>query len=110
MKSKATKYAIAIIGMLLLAAGLCFLKKNGVPRGVLRALPYVCIGIGCGLFGHGMGAVFAERAVRSNPEIQKELEIEKNDERNLAIANRESIRYNDLCLRGLNGILCAYGR
>ena len=54
----------------------------------MRTLPYVCIGIGCGLFGHGMGNVISERAINSDPELKKKLDIEKNDERNVAIANR----------------------
>lgn len=77
MKTKITGYAVTIIGLLLLAAGLCLLKMNGNPQGIMLALPYVCIGIGCGLFGQGMGNIISERAVRSNPEIQKKLEIEK---------------------------------
>ena len=77
MKTKITGHAITAVGLLILAARLCLLKMNGAPQGVLLALPYVCIGIGCGLFGHGMGDIISERAVRSNPEIQKKLEIEK---------------------------------
>ena len=88
MKTKAKSYAIIIVGLLLLAAGLYFIKMNSDPQGVMRAFPYVCIGIGCGLFGQGMGDIISERAVRSDPEIQRKLKIETNDERNIAIANR----------------------
>ena len=88
MKTKAKSYAIIIVGLLLMAAGLYFIKMNSDPQGVMRALPYVCIGIGCGLFGQGMGNIISERAVRSDPEIQRKLKIETNDERNIAIANR----------------------
>lgn len=88
MKAKITRYATIIVGLLLLAVGLYLAKTNGDPQGVMRALPYVCIGIGCGLFGHGMGDMISERAIRSDSEIQRKLEIEKNDERNIAIANK----------------------
>ena len=96
MKAKITEYSVTIIGLLLLAAGLCLLKMNGTPQGIMFALPYVCIGIGCGLFGQGMGNIISELAVRSNPEIQKKLEIEKNDERNIAIANRAKGKAYDM--------------
>lgn len=96
MKAKITEYSVTIIGLLLLAAELCLLKMNGTPQGIMFALPYVCIGIGCGLFGQGMGNIISERAVRSNPEIQKKLEIEKNDERNIAIANRAKGKAYDM--------------
>lgn len=88
MKTKIIRYATTIIGLLLLAAGLYLIKKNSDPQGIMRVLPYVCIGIGCGLFGHGMGEIISERAVGSDPEIQRKLKIETNDERNITIANR----------------------
>ena len=88
MKSKITKYTTIILGLLLLAIGLYLIKTIGDPQGIMRALPYICIGIGCGLFGHGMGNVISERAINSYPELKRQLDIEKNDERNVAIANR----------------------
>ena len=88
MKSKITNYATIILGLLLLVVGLSLIKVSNDPQGVIRALPYVCIGIGCGLFGHGMGNVISERAINSDPELKKKLDIEKKDERNVAIANR----------------------
>ena len=96
MKTKAKSYAIIIVGLLLMAAGLYFIKMNSDPQGVMRALPYVCIGIGCGLFGQGMGNIISERAVRSDPEIQRKLKIETNDERNIAIANRAKRKAFDM--------------
>lgn len=88
MKSKMRKYAAIILGLLLLAVGLYLIQISNDPQGVMRALPYVCIGIGCGLFGHGMGNVISERAIDGDPVLKKRLDIEKNDERNMAIANK----------------------
>ena len=88
MKSKITNYATIILGLLLLVVGLSLIKVSNDPQGIMRTLPYVCIGIGCGLFGHGMGNVISERAINSYPELKRQLDIEKNDERNVAIANR----------------------
>ena len=88
MKSKITNYATIIMGLLLLAVSLYLIKTSNDPQGVMRTLPYVCIGVGCGLFGHGMGNVISERAINSAPELKKKLDIEKNDERNVAIANK----------------------
>ena len=78
MKSKITNYATIIIGLLLLAVSLYLIKTSNDPQGVMRTLPYVCIGVGCGLFGHGMGNVISERAINSDPELKKKLDIEKN--------------------------------
>lgn len=85
---KTARYAAIILGLLLVAAGLYLIKTDSDPQGVMLTLPFVCIGIGCGLFGSGMGELVSARAVRGNPEIQKNLEIEKKDERNIAIASR----------------------
>lgn len=79
---------IVIIGIFLVALGLFFINTSDNPTELMLALPYVCIGIGCGLFGHGMGDIISDRAVRSDPETQRKLKIEKNDERNITIANR----------------------
>ena len=90
------RYAAGIIGMLLLATGLCMIRMNSDPQGIMRTLPYVCVGLGCGLFGHGLGEIVSERAIRSCPKIQRELKIEMNDERNIAIANRAKAKAFDM--------------
>lgn len=88
MKSKLAKYTTITLGLLLLAISLYLIKTAGDPQGIMASLPYVCIGIGSGLFGHGMGNLISERAIQSDPDLQKKLDIEKNDERNLAISNK----------------------
>lgn len=88
MKSKLAKYTTIILGLLLLTIGLYLIKTVGDPQGIMASMPYVCIGIGSGLFGHGMGNLISERAIRSDPDLQKKLDIEKNDERNIAISNK----------------------
>lgn len=88
MKSKLAKYTTITLGLLLLAISLYLIKTAGDPQGIMASLPYVCIGIGSGLFGHGMGNVISARAIQKDPDLQKKLDIEKNDERNLAIANK----------------------
>lgn len=87
MKKK-TGYVIVMIGILLLGSGLYFVKAISNPQGIMLTLPYVCIGIGSGLFGHGMGSILSRRAMQNNPQMRKQMEIEQNDERNIAIANR----------------------
>jgi len=86
MKKK-TGYVIVMIGILLLGSGLYFVKTISNPQGIMLTLPYVCIGIGSGLFGHGMGSILSRRAMQKNPQMRKQMEIEQNDERNIAIAN-----------------------
>ncbi len=93
---KSTNYIIAIIGIVLVAAGLYLLKSVENPSQLLTALPYVCIGFGCGIFGHGMGSLIADKAVKSDPSVQKQMEIEQNDERNIAISNSAKAKAYDI--------------
>lgn len=96
MKKKISDYIIAAAGLLLLCGGLLLLKLIDTPQGMMKALPYVLVGVGCGLFGQGTGNIIGRRAVKNNPDIQKQIEIEKNDERNTAIRNRAKAKAYDI--------------
>ena len=79
--SKNIKYYITTaIGILLLAAGLYLVKTVADPSGILLTLPYVLIGVGSGAFGGGMGEIIKIKSLKNHPEIEKNIEIEKNDE------------------------------
>ena len=79
MKKQSKNILLALAGLALLAVGLCLVHKT--------YLAYLCIGVGCGLFGHGTGELWALHTARTNPEAAKMLEIAQKDERNVAIAN-----------------------
>jgi len=79
---------LAVGGLILAAAGLIALKMGAAPDGFLQVLCYVAIGCGCGAFGHGMGELLRYRALKNAPDVQKQLEIERTDERNVAVGNR----------------------
>ena len=88
MSENKRNWAFTVLGVLLLGAGLCLLRMAGDLQGMMLPLPYLCIGVGCGLFGHGVGDMVSARALRGSPELRRQMEIEKNDERNQAIANQ----------------------
>lgn len=88
MKSKITNSAAMILGLLLLVTGLFLPKIGAVLQDVRLALPYICMGVGCGLFSHGLGNLISQRALRNDPELKKKLDIEQKDERNIAIMNQ----------------------
>lgn len=96
MNKKAGMYITSVIGILLLILGLMMLKFVEEPTGFIRVLPYICIGVGCGLFGHGMGEIMRRRLIKNNPEIIKQMEIEKNDERNVVIAAQSKAKAFDM--------------
>jgi hypothetical protein len=97
MKSKnIVDYISTTIGVILLVAGLLLVKTLVNPQGILRALPYVFVGIGCGAFGHGMGNIISRKAIKNSPDVQKQIKIDRNDERNITIANRAKAKAYDM--------------
>lgn len=98
MKRKTVDYLLALFGFALLAAGLYLVKHEVNPQGLLKALPYISIGLGCGIFGHGMGNIISRKAYQRHPQLQKQMEIEKKDERNIAVANQAKAKAYDLML------------
>lgn len=99
---------IVIIGIFLVVLGLFFINTSDNPKELMLALPYVCIGIGCGLFGHGMGNIIANKAIRKTPEIQKQIEINKNDERNIAISNHAKAKAYDVMTYVFGALLVTF--
>lgn len=52
-----------------------------------RVVPFLALGVGCGLFGGGAGELLAAQAMKKHPELQKQDEINRKDERNVALGN-----------------------
>ncbi len=108
MKEKNFSYFIVGVGVVLLAVGLILLKLIANPRGIMIALPYVCIGLGCGAFGHGLGDIVKHRIIKNDPQLQKQIEIEKNDERNIAISNQAKAKAYDIMLYVFGALMVAF--
>ena len=108
MKKSIINYLAAVAGILLAGSGLFLLKFILEPQGIMRALPYLCIGLGCGIFGHGMGNIISDKVMKNNPDQQKQIEIEKNDERNIAVANRAKARAYDIMLFVFGALMLAF--
>ena len=95
MKNKKFGLFALIIGLILLIIGLFLLKTSSNPQVVMLVLPYIFIGLGCGIFGHGMGEVINNCLIKKYPQRQKEILVEKNDERNIAISNHAKAKAYD---------------
>lgn len=108
MKKNGTDYIITIIGILMLASGLFFIKTITDPLGYLKALPFICIGLGCGLLGHSMGNVISRKSLRNNPALQKQLEIHKNDERNIANGNTAKAKAYEMMIYVFGALMLSY--
>ena len=96
MKETKKGYMISFVGVILLGVGLYLIKSSIEPQGALFALPYVFIGIGCGIFGHGVGNIISNKVLSNSPEIKRQIEINEKDERNVAIANCAKAKAYDM--------------
>lgn len=85
MKNKGKSMALTVIGLLLLAAGLFTVKFFDLGH---QTAPYLCIGLGCGVFGQGLGELITRWSEKGHPEITRRREIEQQDERNIALRDR----------------------
>lgn len=108
MKKENVYYLTAVVGLLLLAAGLIMLKVIADPQGILLTVPYVCIGLGCGAFGHGVGDLVNHKVAKNDPQLHKQMEIDKNDERNIAIANKAKANAYDIMLYVFGALMLAF--
>ncbi|ABR35672.1 DUF6442 family protein [Clostridium beijerinckii] len=98
MKKDITAYFALVFGLLLVSIGLYLIKTIIEPQGIMRALPYVCVGLGCGILGHGIGNIISNRVLKNHPDIDKQIKIEKLDERNIAIGNHAKAKAYDMMI------------
>ena len=92
--NKPIRVILLVIASGLLAAGAVFMKMGLFEE--MKALPGVMIGVGAGLFGHSLGALVQERALKRHPEEARKLQIEQTDERNVAISREAKSRAFDV--------------
>ncbi len=110
MKSnKIGKYTLfSIVGFMIFFAGLVMLKSIPDAQGIMRTLPYICIGVGSGIFGQNLGTVISILALRKDPQSAKRIEIETNDERNITIRNRAKGKSYDLMVMVFGALMMAF--
>ena len=92
MRNKKRYYLFTVMGIVLLLTGFFLLRGFPAAQGVMQVLPFVCIGVGCGAFGWGSGELISKRVLRSEPELELQIEIEQNDERRILISERARAR------------------
>ncbi|MCO1603778.1 hypothetical protein [Desulfosporosinus nitroreducens] len=108
-KSKFDKYAVfSVIGFIIFITGLVLIKSIPDAQGMVRVLPYLCVGIGTGLFGQNLGEILKNAALKKEPQAAKQIEVEANDERNIAISNKAKAKSYDLMLMVFAALMLAF--
>ena len=91
-----------------IAGGILLIKTLENPNDFILTLSYICIGVGCGIFGHGMGNFVTIKTIQNNPEIKKQMDIVRKDERNIAISNRAKAKAYDLMTYSFGALLLIF--
>ena len=87
---------LSVLGFALIAAGIYLIKTVPDPQGIMRALPFLPVGFGCGIFGHGLGELLAKKAAAADPETARRMEIDQADERNVMIGSLAKAKGYDM--------------
>ena len=89
---------LSFLGVVLVAVGLFIYQKTlGMDKTVV-VIPYIFIAIGCGILGHFTGNLIQYYSTKNNEELKRQIEIEKNDERNVLIAEKSKAQAYDLMI------------
>lgn len=107
MKKKSS-FIIIVIGITLIVCGIVLIKTIEDPNELMLTLPYICVGVGCGVFGHGMGNIISLKTAQNNPEFQKQMDILRKDERNVMISNRAKAKGYDLMTYAFGALLLVF--
>ena len=78
-------YTFIIMGLLLIIGSIIALYFFRDEKSAYTVISFTVFGCGFGLLGDGIGRLNAARLEKKDPERMKLFNIEKNDERNIAI-------------------------
>ncbi len=104
--NKVKSTIITVLGLLVLAAGLLAVKFFDLGS---QTAPYLCIGLGCGVFGQGLGELITRWSEKRHPEIARQREIEQNDERNIALRDRAQAKAYRIMILVFGALFLAFG-
>ena len=108
MKRDRKEIVWIVVGVVLWGIAVLLLRQNPGNSGFWRALPYVCLGVGAGLLGQGIGQIVQRKALQSDPELARQQEIEAGDERNIQLAQRAKAKAFDLMVFVFSALLLVF--
>lgn len=108
MKQVRKEIVWIVVGVVLWGIAVLLLRQNPGNSGFWRALPYVCLGVGAGLLGQGIGQMMQRKALQSDPELARQQEIEAGDERNIQLAQRAKAKAFDLMVFVFGALLLVF--
>jgi len=109
VKKLNSSYIVTITGLLVLMVGLCMIKIFDSSKNIMSTMYYVFIGLGCTIFGYGIGKICTMQAEKADPKMAKRNLINKNDERNVAVRNKAKAKAYDIMVYIFAALQIAFG-
>lgn len=106
MKNNVKSVLLTAIGLIVLIGGVLALKLYDIGG---TAAPYLCVGLGCGVFGQGLGEILSRCSEKKHPELKRQREIEENDERNIALRDRAQAKAFRIMIPVFGALFLAFG-
>ena len=107
-KSIGRYIALSVLGLVLFIGGGMLAVLNRDSSGIMLTLPYVCIGVGCGIFGGNLGTAIKIHLLRKGGPGAKQAEIEEKDERNMAIRNKAKAKAYDMMIMVFGALMLGF--
>ena len=104
-KGVRTAYILLIIGLMLVIVSAISFYFFSSERFAYTVVSYAIFGGGFGLLGDGIGRLNAARLEKKDPERMKIINIEKNDERNIAIDEKARAKAYTLSIYLFSAVL-----
>lgn len=96
MNTKKKGYLLSVLGIALIFTALYFFINFRSTENSLFNLTYILLGIGSGIFGHGLGELII--VYSKNQNLRKSINIQKNDERTIVINNLSKAKAYDVMI------------
>ncbi|MBS6639696.1 MAG: hypothetical protein KH295_01420 [Clostridiaceae bacterium] len=105
---QAKNIGLSLLGFVMIGAGIYMIRTVPDPQGIMRALSFLLVGFGSGIFGHGLGDLLAKKAVQSDPAMARQLEIAQTDERNVMIGSMAKAKGYDMMTYVFGALMVAF--
>ena len=97
-KNVIEEWLLTFVGIGLVVVGFLLHKYSLSTDKMMVIIPYIFIGVGCGIFGHFMDNLIKYFSTKNHKELERQIQIDKNDERNILIAEKSKAKAYDLMI------------
>lgn len=104
-KNVIKEWFLTFVGIGLVVVGFLLHKYSLSTDKMIVTIPYIFIGVGCGIFGHFMDNLIKYFSTKNHKELERQIQIDKNDERNILIVEKSKAKAYDLMIYLFTSIL-----